>query len=241
MADYSITITNQSNEPQEFLLFQNLPVPNGIPSEQVFTNVYQYSGKIVNGEQSSTTFSIAKDYFAIYGSGKSSPDGKVRITTADSRSITLGPNGSYRALSTFDDKISPKWDEAFAEGKKTDTPGAFTIKTDTTFQYPNPKNIYIGCGAKDETGKVIPIQTWPAKGGQSVVMYPVVKFFIATGSSLPGTGVKANSLGDVLQIDFTTANLKEANFIYNSNGGYKADGTDPTQYGIKWQIGSVRT
>ena len=80
---------------------------------------------------------MVKEWFAIYGTEQKSKDGKVRVATADFKSIKLGPNGTYQTLTTDGgDGVSPAW--ADASEKKTSAAGAFTIATDGTFTFPNP-------------------------------------------------------------------------------------------------------
>ena len=64
MADYSIKIMNQSGDMQSYILFQAVPRTQGIPTSQVFTNIYQSAPGIQTGHNSHTIFRVHKDFWA---------------------------------------------------------------------------------------------------------------------------------------------------------------------------------
>lgn len=132
----SVSITNHSNSPKRFLLFQDAPKPTNGPTGDVFYNVYQRSPKIASGEKSKTDFQMDSQFYAIYGTSSSGAGGTVRVTTSDSKEVKLGPNGSMVGLTTKDG--DPLWDEARVKGKTTAAKGGFSFLTDHTFKFPNP-------------------------------------------------------------------------------------------------------
>lgn len=141
---YTITIKNASLVKQSFMLFQSLPKPSNLPQSNVFTNVYQRSNQIQGDGINKATFQITNEYWAVYGTSSQSTDGLVKISTSDSRKVTLGPAGSFFVLSTLpgdDDKpdgVSPFFDAAQAGTQTTDAGGAFTIRSDGSFSVLNP-------------------------------------------------------------------------------------------------------
>ncbi|EWZ79063.1 hypothetical protein FOWG_16781 [Fusarium oxysporum f. sp. lycopersici MN25] len=228
---YSITITNASNSSKQFLLFQALPKPLNVPGDDVFANVYQSSVNIEGNGESNVSFNMTNEWYAIYGTSNRSPDGKVRVSTSSSKPVSLGPDGSYNIITTYNkDGKSPEWKDA--GGKTTAAPGAFSIATDGTFNFPN--KLYFGAGAVDpDSGKVILVQTYPAKPNVVSQLFPKVKYYIAWGSYQPGSIIDLSELGNVLQVDFSTASSKDASFTLTANNSYTPD-ISVGQAGIKW-------
>ena len=134
----TITITNQSNSPKRFLLFQDAPKPTNGPTGKVFWNVYQRSPKIESGDDSKTRFEMDSQFFAIYGTATTNDIGNVRVYTSNSKSVKLGPDGSVAALTA--DQGDPKWNDEVAKDKKTAAKGGFSIITDDKFEFPNKSN-----------------------------------------------------------------------------------------------------
>lgn len=134
MPTYTIIIKNKSSQSQSLLLFQDLPKPANIPSDQVFTNVYQQASRIPgNGE---ARFEVSSDLYALHGSSHRTDDGRVKVEVSDSRRASLGPNGSKFYLTTENsDGQSPRFDR---EDDSVGAPGAFSIGSDDTFSYQNP-------------------------------------------------------------------------------------------------------
>lgn len=138
----TITIKNRSTADRAFLLFQALPTPTGVPSERVFTHIYQRSPTISGNAHDQVTFQITKEYFGIYGTNTASPDQSVKISTLGYTKATLQPtpasgavNGSTFYLSTLNrDGISPMLKDT---DQTTTSRGAFTIRTDETFDSTN--------------------------------------------------------------------------------------------------------
>ncbi|KAB5583395.1 hypothetical protein GE09DRAFT_300493 [Coniochaeta sp. 2T2.1] len=243
MSTFSITINNNSNVARRFLLFQDMPAPTNGPSSTVFTNVYQRSPKIQSGDDSRVSFQMKQEYFAIYGTASESSDGSVRIYTSSSVPVKLGPGGTTVVVTTQDGEGNdPSWDKAAAVGQTTGAKGGFSIVTDTSFKFPNPNTIYIGCGARDPKSpqSIIPVQTYIAEPGLNSQLFPKVKYYICFGEYQPGMVVDRTTLGNVLSVDFTGCTIPNASFTLNSNGAYEANPA-VEQAGIKWAFGKVPT
>jgi len=92
MANYSIKIMNQSGDFQSYILFQELPKTTGIPSNQVFTNVYQSAPQIQTGHNSHALFKMHKDFYAVCGTSPDplAHDVSVSTSSADAVTITQG-------------------------------------------------------------------------------------------------------------------------------------------------------
>lgn len=257
----TITITNQSNTPKRFLLFQDMPRPTNGPTGKVFWNVYQASPKIESGNDSKARFEMDSEFFAIYGTSSARDIGNVRVYTNNSKSVKLGPDGSVAALTA--DGESPKWNDEFAKGKKTAAKGGFSIMTDDTFTFPNRSkfrlslshrifnavwltpslldNIYIGVGAKDpkNPGSVIPIQTYLAEPSLNSLLFPHLKYYICTGEFQPGIIVDRTTIGSSLKVDFTGASVTDAVFTVNPKGQYTDEDGVNEKNGIKWEVSPV--
>jgi hypothetical protein len=238
---YTIRIKNNSRVQQSFLLFQAIPKPANIPGDNVFTNVYQRSEVIQGDGTSVAEFQITSEWFAIYGTERMSEDGRVRVSTSDYQPVTLGPKGTFKTLTAINGK-SPKWDDSpTVTSKQTSAAGAFTIATDGSFTNFNSTNIYFGAGAKDpNTGDVIPVQTYLAKPNTLSQLFPKIKYYIAFGNYEPGAIVDLVELGNVLLVDFTTADNREATFTLNSHNEYEPD-KKVRDAGIKWSFGQANT
>ncbi|KAF5966208.1 hypothetical protein FBULB1_11754 [Fusarium bulbicola] len=239
---YTINIKNASLENKTFLLFQSLPKPSNVPQAEVFTNVYQRSVQVQGNGSSKASFQMTSQYWAVYGTSEQSQDGQTKVTTSDSRDTTLGPNGSFFVLSTMPgpngkpDGVSPCFDDTASGKQATDAAGAFTIRSDGSFTTYNESNIYFGVGAKDpKSGEIIPIQTYRARPNVVSQIFPRVKYYIAFGNYEPGSIIAMNQLGNVLEVDFTTAVPNMCTFTLDATNNYVPD-AGIVNSGIKWRV-----
>ncbi|KAF7552104.1 hypothetical protein G7Z17_g4546 [Cylindrodendrum hubeiense] len=212
MSIYSIKINNESGNDGSFLLFQSPPTP----TSSVFKNSYKASHRI-SGNDSSITFQMSKDCFAIFGTEGEDGGGAVKVSTTSHRAVKLGPGGSAVALTTVDGY--PMWDDKQAVGNIADTPGSFCIITDDSFSTPNPD--------------IVPISTFVAEPSTSTTIVPSRKFFVAFGDYKPGTVVNTTILGKVLVVDFSAAAVPQITFTYNTDGTYSSDPSDDGN-GVQW-------
>ncbi|KAK0730163.1 hypothetical protein B0H67DRAFT_548169 [Lasiosphaeris hirsuta] len=216
-----------------------LPTPANGPSGNVYHNVFLTSPRVPSG-QSHVQFTLSQEYFAIFGTPSTHQDGNVVVHTSSYLPATLGPNGSFFTLSTVGGSASePVWDQKAAQGKVTAASGGFTIAADHSFEYPN--SIYVGCGAQTnppDANTVVPIQTYIAEPGLQSQFFPRPKYYVTTGNYQPGTIVDLTTLGDVLQVDFTTSAVPEASFNLNSHGVFEADKSVGNN-GVSWCFGSI--
>ncbi|KAF5687278.1 hypothetical protein FCIRC_2407 [Fusarium circinatum] len=238
---YSINIKNASLERKQFLLFQVIPHPANIPWEEVFTNVYQRSVQVEGNGSSRASFQVTNQYWAVYGMPEQCRDGQTKVTTSDSRNVVLGPNGSYFVLSTMPgpkgtpDGVSPCFDDAASHKDITYAPGAFTIRSDGSFNY-NESSTYFGVGAQDpRSGKIIPVQTYRAKPNVVSEIFPRSKYCIAFGDYEPGSVVNMNQLGNVLEVDFTNAVSNSCTFTLDASNNYVPD-ANLNNSGIHWRV-----
>ncbi|KAJ3942289.1 uncharacterized protein N0V96_007785 [Colletotrichum fioriniae] len=220
MGNFTITIKNQSNNHRSFLLFQGLPKPNTLDRNNVFANIYQQSPAIDGTGDARTTFSMEQRYFAVCGTAQPTRDGFMRVNTADTVPVRLGPNGTSAAVTGMGGY--PTWDRSRMTDV-TNAQGALEIRTDNTFELSNHNRTYIGCGATDpRTGEV----------------FPRPKYFIAVGRFDPGVIVDGRTLGQVLEVDFTGASVPSATSTLTNNGTYEADEKVELN-GVKWTFGNI--
>ncbi|KAF7536254.1 hypothetical protein G7054_g4668 [Neopestalotiopsis clavispora] len=133
----SITIKNRSMTNLSLVLIQDLPAPNNVRRDQLFTNVYQRSPKMSGSGRDQVTFQTVDEYYGIYG-GTKYAEGNVKVSTSGSAKATLqaktssGPvNGSTFHLTTLQaDGRSPTFGST---EQSTVAEGAFTIQSDGTF------------------------------------------------------------------------------------------------------------
>lgn len=258
---YTITIFNQSGIPQRFVLFHDMPKPANGPSGEVFTHVYQTSHMVESNDSSSMTFIMRDQYFAIYGTSTQG-DGGVCVQTNASLPLRLGPGGSVACFTTVGQNgQEPAWDNSAMEGKTFAERGGFSIVTDASFLSPNTckiiylsanrlpsrpltdvfslVNTYIGCGAADPRGgSVIPIQSFLAEPGVECQIFPKARYFVSLGYSQPGMIVDRNTLGQVLQVDFTGCSTGKAQFTLNADESYDADPSVGAN-GVTWEFSPV--
>lgn len=130
--EYKINLTNKSSSPKRYLLFMAARRPTNGPSGQVFFNVYDCSPTIEPGDN--VTWNCAREFYAIYGTAKSSSGGENKLVTSASQRVSLGPGGSSIGF-TVDDGRGPSFRSS---GRQTDERGAFAIETGS-FRYPNDR------------------------------------------------------------------------------------------------------
>lgn len=134
---YTIQVYNESDEPQNYLLFQTVPVPSGQPN--VFANVYQSSGLIESGNYSQATFQMTNEFYAVLGTAPTPLGDHVKVSTGAAEPVTLSSGnagsdpGTTCVLSTTDG-LYPKWGDV-TQSQNVE-PNAFCISCDGTFEYP---------------------------------------------------------------------------------------------------------
>ena len=81
-------------------------------------------------------------------------------------------------------------------------------------------------GKYNDHNKVVPVASFPATPSQAYTLQPVIKFYVGTGSYLPGTAVNVTQIGSIGTIDFTKAlsGQTEATITHKEDGTY----SDPT-------------
>uniref|UniRef100_A0A4E9DPR1 Uncharacterized protein n=1 Tax=Gibberella zeae TaxID=5518 RepID=A0A4E9DPR1_GIBZA len=239
---YTITIKNNSMYPRSFVLFQDIPGPSNIPSQDVFTNVYQRALGISGKGEDEALFEISSECFAVHGASTRSDMGMITVKISDYKPVKLGPQGSRFYLTN---RQSPTFDR---EDGSSEAAGAFIISTDDTFWSFHSKerggfltvyrigDLYFGVGAKDiSTGRVVPVQTYQARPGTVAQVFPKIKYHIAFGDYQPGSIVDLITLGRVLTIDFTGCKARSATFILNEENMFIPD--PKVQNGdITWRV-----
>ncbi|KAK5422733.1 hypothetical protein LTR06_000992 [Exophiala xenobiotica] len=220
MADYSIKIQNHSGDVQSYMLFQEAPKAQGIPANQVFTNVYQAAPSIQSGHNSHALFKMHKTFYAVCGTNPDplAIDHSVTTSAAESVNLTEGDIPGSKVFLTAPGN-NPEWDDSRAS--TTTSANGFSIMTDTNFQYPNENNIFCGLGAKspnDDTD-ILPTATFMAHPGEQYTIWPKVLYYVTTGTFTPGTVIDVQAVGQVLPVDFETG-LPDRTFIHTANGTF---------------------
>ncbi|WXC58551.1 hypothetical protein SNK03_004452 [Fusarium graminearum] len=229
-AIYTITIKNNSMYPRSFILFQDIPRPSNISSQDVFTNVYQRAVGISGKDEDEALFEISSECFAVHGTSTRNDMGMITIKTSDSKPVKLGPQGSRLYLTN---RQSLTFDK---EDGSSEAAGAFIVSTDDTFSSFNSNDLYFGVGAKDlNTGRVVPVHTYQARPGTVAQVFPKVKYHIAFGDYQPGSIVDLIMLGRVLTIDFTGCIARSATFILNEENMFIPD-SKVQNSDITWRV-----
>jgi len=134
-----ILITNKFKDTK-FFLFQEVPVIEGGPSSDVFSNVFKVTDSVEAAADGSSTLSfyLDNDFYAIFGSKSGSGSG-TRINTSSFRKINLGPGGTVLAVSNKTNTF--KWDDAAVVGRSADSRGGFQLITDDTIPTDNGESL----------------------------------------------------------------------------------------------------
>lgn len=134
---YRIKIINDSGITQAYYLFQAPPILS--PSADIFTNIYGVSPIIQGDGNSSITFTLNDTFYAVNGvppAGGLHPG--VTISSSSHADVALGDsqnNGTLWNLTTSPKDGSPLW---LPPPTTVEAPGGFGIKTDSSFQFPDP-------------------------------------------------------------------------------------------------------
>ncbi|MCJ1396175.1 hypothetical protein MMC18_009064 [Xylographa bjoerkii] len=228
---FYITIKNESTDPARFMLFLE-PPRAGLSSPTQFSNIWQTSPRIDSGD-SSVSFKLTDEYFAILGTCLEPMAEGVRPWTSSFHPVTLGPpHGTTAYMTAHED--SPNW----AKFDELSPPGSFTIKCDDTFIMPNPNNIWVGMGARDprHPKSIIPVMTVTALPNYRMHFYPKRKFYVTVGDFKKGTVVESEKKDVVLMVDFeaSAAPESEAVFTFTAENTYEPDEATKKS-GIIWQ------
>ncbi|KAF5530650.1 hypothetical protein FMEXI_13425 [Fusarium mexicanum] len=220
--NYQITIINNSDNFQTYLLFQTTPDVNPSPGSNVFTNIYQASVEIPPGADAN--FSITSQWYGINGTSPTQALGtNVKVNTAQGVEVTLGsgPNpGTTLALTTYkSDGESPEFNATKATAAAGN--GAFQIVTDDTFTPENQSNIFIGLGAPSVVNPAIasPTATFAAEPSMTYTIWPKNMWYICTGSFQAGSIIDVQAVGVTQAVDFETGHPDQT-FTHNPNGTY---------------------
>jgi len=225
---YQITILNKTALDQQYLLFQTFPTANQQPTPTVYRNVYQASPIVpkptAQGEVSRATFNITEQWYAINGTSPSPLNANVTVNTSESLPVTVGSgssSGTTLSLTTINsDGEDPKFDDSKTSAAAPN--GAFQIVADSSFQFPNQNNIFIGLGAPDpfDPSNVLPTATIAALPGETQTIWPHNKWYISTGSFQQGQIIDIQSLTTTpLAVDFESGLPKQI-FTNKSNGTF---------------------
>ncbi|GAB1316071.1 hypothetical protein MFIFM68171_06281 [Madurella fahalii] len=222
---YDITILNESGASQSYLLFAVAPQVSGAGS--VFSNIFMTAPPIVSRPDgsSSTTFTIARQFYGICGTSIENLAAGVKVATSDYEPVTLGSNaGTPVAGTTLN--FTTTGGANFPEPLPTATAptNAFTIQCDSSFRLPDPNNSFVGLGGMNMAGKVVPMATFTATPSTTFNIFPVVKYYIATGTYTPGQIINLQAIGVTQLVDFTNTTYSSVTYIHNNSGQYTLAG-----------------
>jgi len=75
-------------------------------------------------------------------------------------------------------------------------------------------------GGLNMRGDVVPTATFLAEPGQTYTIFPVVQYYIATGTYTPGQIISVEQVGKTQLCDFTNSPYSSMTFIHNNDGTY---------------------
>lgn len=82
-----VKIANKSGSSKHYLLFMDAPKPTNGPSGKVFFNVYDRSPKIESDNNAFVRWDCTSDFYALYGTAQTTPDGNSKVETGASRPV----------------------------------------------------------------------------------------------------------------------------------------------------------
>ncbi|KAK3372289.1 hypothetical protein B0H63DRAFT_550779 [Podospora didyma] len=224
---FDITIINKSGASQSYLLFAVAPQVSGAQGPP-FSNVFLTASPIQSRSDgsSSTTFSIARQFYGICGTSNVDLSAGVTVGTTDYEAVTLGSGSTPGTTPGTTLSFTTTGGASFSEpvGAPAAPAGAYTVQTDSSFQIPTPNNTFVGLGGLSMSGKVVPMATFLASPSTTYNIYPVVKYYIATGSYAPGEIISVQSIGLTQLVDFTGSTYNSMTYIHDNNGTYSFSG-----------------
>ncbi|KAJ5190130.1 uncharacterized protein N7498_009115 [Penicillium cinerascens] len=216
---YEITIQNESGSSHAYCLFAETPQVSN--SSSVYQNIWMAAPSIVSRTDGSSQmrFTINIQYYAICGTSDQPLGSNVAIATSDYEKIQLGTEDQQGTTLNF----TTIGGANFVEPLPTPTGpnGGFTIQADRSWSEPDSNNTFIGLGAQDMHGNVVPVATVPAFPGITYNMFPVVKFYVSYGTFVEGQILDVEELGPQLEVDFTEAAYDAVTFIHNNQDEYQ--------------------
>jgi hypothetical protein len=75
-------------------------------------------------------------------------------------------------------------------------------------------------GGLNMQGKVVPVATFLAAPSQVYNLFPVVRYYIATGTYTPGQILNVQQVGVTQLVDFTGVTYNSVTYIHNNKGQY---------------------
>ncbi|KAK1688039.1 hypothetical protein BDP55DRAFT_658439 [Colletotrichum godetiae] len=220
MANVKITVKNQSERAQQFLILNEKPTY----SESVgraWTTVWGCSPG-TPGRHGTARFSVEEHYYAVCGMTPEALQTNLIVNTSDFDKVNLGTGqekGSLETLEIQDGGV------AFEKGDKRDLDkdGSFGIDI-TAYDSREYENVFCGLGMKSPTPgedqEVIPVSVWRPDSNQRYQITPKRIYYISTGHFIPGTVIDLVQLGRAVTIDFAGKKETVATVIYNTESDF---------------------
>ena len=213
MTLYTIILTNNSPETQDFFFFQHPAEYQGGP--KVYSNsIYSSKVRSFKNGGSQLTFELEKQFYAgVQDQAQTLQVGQASGTTASYRKIALSPDGGKDAVTM---EINPLGLAQPVVNKHVQKSGAFRISTPKFNPVTGKYNL--GLATKKGDGEIILSTFINAEPNENNDIQPVEIFYVSTGSYKAGTVVNfTSSSAESAKCDTTTGNTI-FNVTYNANG-----------------------
>jgi hypothetical protein len=219
---YSITVTNNSPNAQEFFFFQQPAVYSG--GSKVYTNSIGHGGlpPMQSGRSSQIQFTVEQQFYAgaqkqngaiIVGQAQIGLVSQVAIDLADPNKQTYDCTNVV-----LNDSSLYLTSPAYLPGVQN---GAFRIMTPT--YNPQQYQFLVGLSTINNDGDIILSNFIPAEPTKNIDVQPIVKFYISTGSYTAGTVVNfTTSSQDSAVCDATNGKLS-FKVTYNADGTWNVE------------------
>jgi len=195
-------------------------VTTNTPSGQPFTNVYLSSTPTKTGT-GKAIFNVKSQPYAVCGTSPQNLGSAVTCVTSDYEPVVL-TSTSDQGTNCLTYSNDGGFNFVSPNTATISVTGSYGIKTDSDFVFPDPLNRWSGLGAEDpnDPTTIIPVATFAAHPALQYYVTPVVKYYICTGTYVPGQIIDVTAIGVTASVDFTGSPYRTATFTHQSNGTY---------------------
>lgn len=212
MATYTIQVQNQSGFSKDYVIFQKPPVvENNGSNVEVFSNAWiTFEGLLPGGYDKLVYEDITYAYWGTMPLATSTTttvnrggSAEVNTATQDGVTFTAGPPTGFGPVT---------------KGLAQNT-GSFQIAANADFTAQD--NFVFGMAKPTNTGIPGAVATFLAQPNDTFDVIPVVEFYVADGSYIPGDIINVKSFSTLpASIDFTGRLESTATVVQMDNGSF---------------------
>jgi hypothetical protein len=217
MTLYTVILTNNSPETQDFFFFQH-PVKYQGGSKVYSNSIYSSKVRSFKNGGSQLTFELEQQFYAgVQDQAQTLQVGQASGTTASYRKIALSPDGGKDAVTV---EINPLGLGQPVVNKNVQS-GAFRISTPTFNPVIDKYNL--GLATKKSDGEIILSTFINAEPNENNDIQPIEIFYVSTGSYKAGTVVNFTSSSAESAMCDATTGITTFSVTYNANGTWTVE------------------